>query len=323
MRNVDRKPWSETSSYKLDRIVAWLDNRTQKESWAIVSIAVILVAALDYVTYAQQWCMVTLYILPGCLSAWTLRVRGAVATTAAVIILCVLRYPLLSVDVHAPAIVPNALAPTIAFCLLLTVMLAFRRDHDRVLIAARQDPLTGVLNKKTFRTRAETLFKEASAAHRSVLLAYIDFDGFKAVNDRYGHQAGDEVLQAFASDAMRSLRSEDCFGRLGGDEFGLVAQVGPGEDAEALAKRLHGRFTAALAASGHAVTCSMGALIVPADNRLSHAELVRTADRLMYAAKHAGKNAVMVATAASTEAAPRRIAEPGAVPHLLPASQVA
>lgn len=320
MRNVDQGPRREIASSRLERIGAWLDNRTENESWAIVGIAVALVATLDYVTYAQQWCMVTLYILPGCLSAWTLRVRGAVATTAAVITLCVLRYPLLNPDVHAPAILPNALAPTIAFCLLLTVMLAFRRDHDRVLIAARQDSLTGVLNKKTFHARAETLFREASAANRSVLLTYIDFDGFKAVNDGYGHQAGDEVLQVFASDAARWLRREDCFGRLGGDEFGLVAEVRSGEDAEALAERLHRRFTAALAASGHAVTCSMGALIVPADNRLPHAELMKTADRLMYAAKHAGRNAVMVATAASSEATPRRVVASSAVPHMLRAS---
>lgn len=93
------------------------------------------------------------------------------------------------------------------------------------------------------------------------------------------------------------FRRNDCFGRLGGDEFAVLMPVASIAEAREIAVRLHDRLTSALAGKGYSVTCSMGALIVPAEGRAPLAELMREADRLMYAVKHGGKNDVRFAVA--------------------------
>lgn len=93
------------------------------------------------------------------------------------------------------------------------------------------------------------------------------------------------------------------FRRIGGDEFAVLVSLSSAEAAQDTAEALHGRLTAALAATGLAVTCSMGVLIVPPESRASLDELMREADRLMYAAKHGGKDGFRFATLAPPLAA--------------------
>lgn len=120
-----------------------------------------------------------------------------------------------------------------------------------------------------------------------------------ATHDRYGHQAGDEILQAFAVGAGRILRQEDAFGRMGGDEFTVAMLLASVDDAHNLAESLQKRFSALLAKSGHPVTCSMGALIVPPGYHscFTGTALMKLADQLMYEAKQGGRNRVCIASA--------------------------
>ncbi|CAM5619260.1 hypothetical protein ATER59S_01036 [Aquamicrobium terrae] len=142
------------------------------------------------------------------------------------------------------------------------------------------------------------MIEAAAEQGRPLLLAYLDLDGFKIVNDRYGHEAGDQVLKRFGIAARAALRREDCFGRMGGDEFALLVSLPSIEDAQETAERLHRRFSEALADTAHKVTCSMGAHTIAPDDGAYLDELLRKADRLMYAAKNGGKNGLRFATAA-------------------------
>lgn len=143
----------------------------------------------------------------------------------------------------------------------------------------------------------------AVAQLRPLLLAYLDLDGFKRINDDHGHEAGDRILRDFGAEGRAALRSEDCFSRLGGDEFAVLISLPSIEAAQETAERLHARLSAALASTGHKVTCSMGALIVRPDGVASLDELMREADRLMYAVKKVDKNGVRFATHAPPLAA--------------------
>lgn len=118
------------------------------------------------------------------------------------------------------------------------------------------------------------------------------------MNDRHGHEAGDQVLKRFGNEARAALRREDCFGRMGGDEFALLVPLPSIEEAQETAERLHRRFSAALANTAHEVTCSMGAHTITPDDEPYLDELLRRADRLMYAAKNGGKNGLRFAMAA-------------------------
>ncbi|GAA0798641.1 GGDEF domain-containing protein [Spirilliplanes yamanashiensis] len=110
--------------------------------------------------------------------------------------------------------------------------------RHRLKEASRLDPLTRVLNRRGFDERLDRAVADAARTGRPLTLVLTDLDHFKAVNDRYGHQAGDDVLAWTARTMTRALRRRDVLGRLGGDEFGVLLDgAGPAE-APALVDRL-------------------------------------------------------------------------------------
>lgn len=169
-------------------------------------------------------------------------------------------------------------------------MSRLRASYERERVFARRDGITGALTRQAFEQQADTMIEAAAELGRPLLLAYLDLDGFKTVNDRHGHEAGDQVLKQFGTEGRAALRREDCIGRMGGDEFALLVVLASIEEAQETAERLHRRFSGALANTAHQVTCSMGALAIAPDDGAYLDELLRKADRLMYAAKNGGKN---------------------------------
>jgi diguanylate cyclase (GGDEF)-like protein len=186
--------------------------------------------------------------------------------------------------------------------LVLSVGLAhrssdLRRDRDRVQRLADVDPLTGLLNRRAWSQRVETLGKRTPTVPLSVV--FIDVDRFKALNDALGHEAGDAVLVQLAQLLRRELRDRDVLARHGGEEL-LVALPGSTEaNARETAERLrtgverHFRAVAVGVLAG-GLTISLGV----AERRQGEAlvQLIRRADAAMYAAKAAGRNRVCVAS---------------------------
>jgi diguanylate cyclase (GGDEF)-like protein len=165
------------------------------------------------------------------------------------------------------------------------LMERWRADHDG---------LTHALNKRAFEALIAVRTAAARQAGHYLIFAYMDLDGFKAVNDRHGHAAGDRVLQLFAAAAERSIRHGDLFARIGGDEFALLLSLPPKIDGDRVAELLHARLTTILRGSGLPVTCSMGALIVSPDRMEPTAALFEQADALMYEVKRNGKDGVRI-----------------------------
>jgi diguanylate cyclase (GGDEF)-like protein len=121
----------------------------------------------------------------------------------------------------------------------------------------------------------------------------LDLDGFKAVNDKHGHEAGDKVLKAVGSALLGAVRASDTVARFGGDEFGVALHDAPGDDALAtLMDRMVATVSAPIALAGGAevrVGASIGVGLYPAHGETPEVLLDR-ADRAMYAVKSAGKN---------------------------------
>jgi len=168
-----------------------------------------------------------------------------------------------------------------------------RQTADRLLFMAERDPLTGLYNRSRFESELQRLAvqHERDPAVRAALL-YFDLDEFKAVNDSFGHRAGDTVLLRVAGEVGQLLRGNEMFARLGGDEFAVIA---PGADlagAQTLAQRIVAAISAlAFEFDGTKVrlTSSLGIALLP-DHAQHPEEWVARADIAMYAAKHAGKN---------------------------------
>ena len=151
-------------------------------------------------------------------------------------------------------------------------------------VLAATDPLTGCLNRRAFIDRLD---RAAADADGGWVVCLVDLDGFKGVNDRRGHAAGDAVLRAVTAALSGVVRGTDPVARLGGDEFAVLAEAAPGEE-EPLAARLRDAVAAVGAESG--VTASVGATVVrPGDEGR---EVLSRADQAMYRSKGAGGNRV-------------------------------
>lgn len=182
-------------------------------------------------------------------------------------------------------------SPTTLVLMVMMVVVTFSMatlSHSYATLELRaratRDPLTDVLNRSEFLTLAERLRTgAASSADPALLIA--DLDGFKALNDSYGHAAGDHALIEFAETCRRSVGPEDLIGRLGGDEFAVV--LSDGRRAEALTRTISKRYRARRAGLPGA-TVSFG--IAPLDRRTGVKETLMRADVALYRAKAAGRN---------------------------------
>jgi diguanylate cyclase (GGDEF)-like protein len=201
---------------------------------------------------------------------------------------------LVSVQDAARAASPHEVTPGgIVEGVLYDITERKRAERD-VRRRAEVDALTGALNRAATEEAIDRFIAQAGADEAMTLL-YLDLDGFKQVNDRFGHKAGDQVLQQVAVRIQRSLRrSTDLLGRIGGDEFAVVLQhANPDETAPAqiAAALLEAVREPVLLDDGQAVEIgvSIGLAGFPRHGR-SRRELMHAADGAMYAVKRHGKN---------------------------------
>jgi diguanylate cyclase (GGDEF)-like protein len=206
----------------------------------------------------------------------------------------VLSYVLVSSLVGEPdptytAFTASALAATAVMC----AWQSQNQERQRSLlnVISRADPLTGCLNRRGFEERVHAELAQAMRSGLPLSLILIDLDGFKGVNDEHGHAAGDDLLRWIGSTLGDAVRPMDSAGRIGGDEFGVLAPGTAGAEAETLA----GRVSAAI---GERIPATAGIASFPVDGAELE-DLYRHADRALYAAK--------VFSSSSTESAPRSI----------------
>jgi diguanylate cyclase (GGDEF)-like protein len=157
---------------------------------------------------------------------------------------------------------------------------------------ALHDALTGLPNRQLMSEQAERLLEHGRRENLEVAAMYMDIDGFKGVNDSFGHPAGDELLRATAGRIVANLRSGDAVGRIGGDEFIVLAAGRAEGDPEHLAQRLVEALREPIELGGPdgvilSITASIGVAIGDRDDA---EELMRDADIALYGAKSAGKN---------------------------------
>ncbi|MBO6526234.1 diguanylate cyclase [Erythrobacter sp.] len=152
---------------------------------------------------------------------------------------------------------------------------------------ARRDPLTGLSNRRALMER----FEDLAARERRVRLMVVDIDRFKAINDRYGHDVGDEVLRAFAQLVQIHARGGICAARLGGEEFALLAPVEALDSAIAL--QLLVEIRGAYMPHGEPITASIGVAEGDIAGAADWTALYGRADRALYRAKNEGRNRVM------------------------------
>jgi len=174
------------------------------------------------------------------------------------------------------------------FAALVSVALASADTLATLQRQATTDGLTGLLNHRAFQESLEEQRRRAMRHGRPLALAMFDLDGFKAVNDVHGHQAGDRVLETVARTFLECKRAGDISARVGGDEFAVIAPDIDAEDARSLAERLRRAASDSLAALGLPVTLSAGVTDLGAATTMH--DLFHLADSALYYAKHHGRD---------------------------------
>jgi diguanylate cyclase (GGDEF)-like protein len=169
------------------------------------------------------------------------------------------------------------------------------RMQEGLHALAFTDPMTGLQNYRAFRACLGDEWKRSIRYGRPLSLLILDLDGFKQINDRYGHPAGDKLLKEVAVILRGSLRETDVPARYGGEEFAVVCPETTEEEARVVAERIRsavekGRFRLGLDETS-AITCSLGAATYPS-NATSEETLIDAADSALYCAKRNGKNTI-------------------------------
>lgn len=197
----------------------------------------------------------------------------------------------------------NAVSTSRLYIAMLLVVLAsivfwlyrLKRSQLRFRKLSELDSLTGILNHQHFMSEAERALRVLEKKHAHACLVSIDLDHFKHVNDTHGHAVGDAVLRRTVAVCQQQLRGTDLFGRLGGEEFGIVMVDCTAAQGVAIADRIRVALEASpVAEDDHVVTFSASvglACTYTAGYELSR--LCREADAALYRAKRAGRNRVI------------------------------
>ena len=208
----------------------------------------------------------------------------------------------LVVDQARPLAVAGFVVATLGFGLrstLLQIDLLERQVNLDQL--ARKDALTGVANRRQFDTVLQAEWSRLRRSGAGLGLLLIDIDHFKAFNDAHGHPAGDRCLQAVAARLQANVRRVgDCLARYGGEEFAVVVPGGAIEGTVALAEALRWAVETLPLPEG-SVTISVGVSFLQASAVADVDQLLADADAALYAAKHAGRNCVVVRNAQAVD----------------------
>ena len=258
----------------------------------ITALCVAVIMALAFVDHVTgfELSFSIFYLMPISMAAWYI---GGIAGLAMSVV-CATSW--LAVDLtggheYSSRLIPfwNAGVRLGFFVLVTSLLVSSKSSLERVADMARIDSLTGIMTRGAFRQAVTEIIRLAARSGQALVLAYVDLDDFKAINDTRGHAEGDRVLQAVASALTKNVRRTDLVGRLGGDEFAVLLP----DTNEAGAREVLDKIRVHLAktASDYSwpIGFSIGAAVfsVPPKNP---EEAIAEADALMYRGKKAGKN---------------------------------
>ena len=192
---------------------------------------------------------------------------------------------------YSNSIIPywNACARLGFFSIVAFLLFKIKRSLSEMTLMAMKDSLTSLNNTRAFNLEYQMLKKRHTKKEQTLAVGIIDLDGFKSVNDTYGHSKGDDVLVEFAHVLKETTRMNDVVARMGGDEFVVILQDTNSQGIEDYAKRLRNKFLSSGLKQQYGVDFSMG-IRVYAELPDNLDDATHQADQLMYQSKARGKS---------------------------------
>jgi diguanylate cyclase (GGDEF)-like protein len=263
-------------------ITEYLGRRPKKILIILGSLLIVMVSASDYLTHTRYVLEFSpFYLVPISFFSWFIGKRSGIALAVmSVIVGLGIRLS------HSPGIIPywNALVWFVLYVssTMMVVQLKILYEHERQL--SRIDPLTKIANRLALFEAAEQAKSFSDRQNVPISIAYLDVDKFKQLNDQHGHSTGDRILALTAASVRKALRPTDVVARVGGDEFTVLLPDTDRETAAQVINRVRLELARAMEESGWQVTFSIGiASFMPPLGSVQ--EMIRSADKAMYAAK--------------------------------------
>jgi len=261
--------------------------------FAIASLLTLLIGFVDYQTGAQI-SMLLLYAAPILAAAWFCgKLEGILVAVIAAVCWLVANFMSRS-DAFSGSILSwdflTRLGIFILVAYTVSLQASLKKALERETLRASTDRLTGLLNKEAFRERVEQEMVRAQRYSHPLSLAFIDLDNFKQVNDSRGHAVGDKLLQQVSAIIVKSIRTTDLAGRIGGDEFTVCFPETDDTQIRSAIDNLMNELDIMTSQSGWQVTASIG-VVTCMQVCETYDVLLGKADKLMYVAKEKGKNA--------------------------------
>lgn len=181
---------------------------------------------------------------------------------------------------------------------LLETVQTLAENNSKLEALATTDPLTGLGNRRFLQTQLDAMLSETASRGHPTCCAIIDLDHFKEINDRYGHDVGDEVLVGFATRIQRTVRPTDVVTRIGGEEFAVIMHyLNPAQYRPEIFQRIQRTLSQRpiqTSAGDIPITASIGVCCVTGDDSdINRESLLKAADAKLYQAKEEGRNRVV------------------------------
>jgi len=262
--------------------------------WFLISLGFGIVAFVGLINHLNgpelsSWIF---YLVPIFLMTWfTATWAGVIVSIASAFTWVIADFTSGADAFHSAVLYWNGVARLCSFLIFTFILSSIRSLLERERALSRIDFLTGIGNRRYFIELADMEINRARRYRHPFTIVFIDLDNFKAVNDRYGHRAGDKLLRLIADTIQSKIRITDAVARLGGDEFAILLPETGSELAQAIAGKLQKLSMEVMHQQRWPVTFSMGAMTFTTPP-LTIDEMLQVSDRLMYVAKSKGKNRI-------------------------------
>lgn len=267
-----------------------LGHRPKTTLIALGCLVLLLVGVVDYFAARHLLDFSVFFVSPVAFFSWFIHRRAgfvAAVVTAVIALLVNLASPLHRL--YPGVAYWNALVWLVFFLLVPLIVGELKLLYARERQLSRRDDLTHIANRLAFYETAKAEKDRAKRYGQPITLVYADLDGFKEVNDSFGHNVGDKLLVGVARTMQKNIRRTDTVARMGGDEFAIILPNTNKQAAAQVLRKLMQRLSLNMQQHHWPVTVSMGAVTftTPPD---SLQEMIKLADEVMYSVKTSGKN---------------------------------
>lgn len=273
----------------LEKILSYFEKQSRLSVSLVGLIIIVFVGVIDYLTgYEIQ--LAIFYLITIAFVTWFAGKRsGALVSIVSTIIIFLADLFAGKVFSHPLIGFWNTLTTLGVFLVIVFSLSSLKNALEEERMSARTDSLTGAANSRHFRLLTNLEVERCRRYKSPFTFAYIDCDNFKFINDKFGHNTGDELLILLAKTVRHNIRKNDVVARLGGDEFGILLPETGKEQGQAVIEKIQKMLLGVINEHGWPVTMSIGA-VTYLNAPTAADEVIKSADNLMYSVKSSGKN---------------------------------